>query len=274
MERGESLEGARLALRTSPSCLLTGKLSSGTATHNLSFSPSTHVYSHIETGAFSHHDETTAAQIVESIRSKGAHEVLGGSGGARGLLSSGWTMREVADLLDLFAYTGHNPDPARYPMPELYRPADQEHDTGRLLDTNNDPYVVAAYLRFWAAQKGETPPFNVGVTFGSMKEDNAPFDFPLLNRKISSRGRMEGAWSGASGEWRGDAFFDDPPGELVGHTGLRLEGCPGLLLLHVVHKLGRGKSGDGMVRGSHSPAVGLAIPQGGPAFSVVVNYAM
>ena len=191
------------------------------------------------------------------------------------MLSPGWSANEVADALDAFSYTGHNPDPALYPMPEFYRPADASRGTGRVLDTSNDPYVAAAYLRYWALQGHLSPPlFNVGVTFGTMIDGNEPFDFALLNRKVSQNGRMEGAWSGASQGWRGDAYFDNPDEELVGFNSRRLEGAEGLLLLHVVHKDARGRSGGGIVRAFHSPTLGLAMPAGGPSFSVVVNYAL
>ena len=274
MVRGATLEQARIALRTSPTCILTAKLGVGSS-HNLAFSPSTHVYSHIEIGELAARNQAVAAQLVNRIRAKGAVVVSGGSAGSKGVLSPGWSADEVADALDAFSYTGHNPDPALYPMPEFYRPADASRGTGRVLDTNNDPYIAAAYLRYWARQGPSSPPlFNVGVTFGTMNDGNKLFDFPLLNRKISVSGRMEGAWSGASRGWRGDAYFDNPDEELVGFNSRRLEGAEGLLLLHVVHKDARGRSGGGMVRAFHSPTLGLAIPAGGPSFSVVVNYAL
>ena len=148
-------------------------------------------------------------------------------------------------------------------------------EPARLLDTNNDPYVAAAYLRYWALQGHSSPPlFNVGVIFGAMLDGNEPFDFPLLNRKVSKSGRMEGAWSGASASWRGDAYFDNPDEKLVGFNSRRLEGAEGLLLLHVVHKDATGRSGGGIARDCHSPTLGLAIPAGGPSFSVVVNYTL
>ena len=274
MASGASLEQARIALRTSPTCILTAKLGVGSI-HNLAFSPSTHLYSRIEIGELAAHNETVATQLVNRMRAKGAVVVSGGSGGSRGVLSSGWSAGEVADALDAFSYTGHNPDPTLYPMPEFYRPADTSRGTGRVLDTGNDPYVAAAYLRYWALQ-GSTPPplFNVGVTFGTMIDGNTPFDFSLLNRKVSENGRMEGAWSGASRGWRGDAYFDNPDEELVGFSSRRLEGAEGLLLLHVIHKDAKGRSGSGIARAFHSPTFGLAIPAGGPSFSVVVNYAL
>ena len=274
MVRGASLEQARIALRTSPTCILTAKLGVGSS-HNLAFSPSTHVYSNIEIGEFAAHNQAVAAQLVNRIHAKGAFVVSGASDGSRGVLSPGWSADEVADALDVFSYTGHNPDPGLYPMPELYRPADASRGTGRVLDTNNDPYIAAAYLRYWALQGHSSPPlFNVGVTFGTMIDGNEPFDFPLLNRKVSENGRMEGAWSGASTNWRGDAYFDNLDEDLVGFNNRRLEGAEGLLLLHVVHKDARGRSGGGIVRAFHSPAFGLSIPAGGPSFSVVVNYAL
>ena len=172
MVRGASLEQARIALRTSPTCILTAKLGVGSS-HNLAFSPSTHVYSHIEIGELAARNQAVAAQLLNRIRAKGAVVVSGRSAGSRGVLSQGWSADEVADALDAFSYTGHNPDPALYPMPELYRPADASRGTGRVLDTNNDPYIAAAYLRYWARRGPSSPPlFNVGVTFGTMNDGN------------------------------------------------------------------------------------------------------
>ena len=273
MEQRANLERARLALRTSPTGLLTAKMGIGT-THDLAFSPSTHVYSHVEMAGLASHNTELALRLVQRIRSRASEDVLGEAGAAQGFISRGWTAIEVADFLDQLSFTGHNPDPTLYPTPQLYRAADPDRETGRLLDTNNDPYIAAAYLRFWAEEERELPKFDVGVTFGSMSEGSEPFDFPLLNRMVSAQGRMEGAWSGRSGAWRGDALFDDPPPALVGPSGLREKGASGLLLLHVVHKDATGRSGRGTARQSHSPAVGIAIPAGGPAFSVVVNYAL
>ena len=274
MASGVSIEQARLALRTSPTCILTAKLGVGSS-HNLAFSPSTHLFNHIEVGELAAHNEAVAAQLVSRIRKRGAVVATGGSTGSRGVLSHGWSAEEVADALDAFSYTGHNPDPALYPMPALYRSADASRETERMLDTNNDPYIAAAYLRYWAREaRASLPVFNVGLTFGTMTDGTEPFDFPLLNRKVSQSGRMEGAWSGASGAWTEDARFDNPDEELVGFNSRRKYGSEGLLLLHVVHKEAKGRSGRGIVRGFHSPTLGLAIPAGGPSFSVVVNYSL
>ena len=273
MEQRASLEQARLALRTSPSGLLTAKLGVGII-HDLAFSPFTHVYNHIELGSLAQRNEEEASAFVERIRSRGTRPIVSTSGTTKGFISPGWTANDVADFLDSLSFSGHNPDPARYPMPELYRPADPNRQNARLLDTNNDPYVAAAYLRYWASLGHQPPTFNVGVTFGSEEYGTTPFDFRLLNRKISTGGRLEGGWSGRSGEWRGDALFDNPSQHLIGLNGSRLEGAEGLLLLHVIHKTAKGRSGDGITRGYHSPTFGLAIPAGGPAFSVVVNYAL
>ncbi len=271
MERGESLERARLALRTSPTGTLTAKLGVGTI-HDLAFSPSTHLYSHIETGALARANQQAAQRIARQIEASGVEQVGGESGRLRGLISRGWTAAQVADLLDSFEYSDHNPYPDRYPMPELYKRADPNREDARLLGTSNDPYVAAAYLRYWARESEDAPRFNVGVTFGQTEVGNEPFDFPLLNRKISPSGRLEGAWSGRSGEWRGDTSFDNPDESCVSPVGIRARGCDGLVLLHVVHKDARGRSGAGIARECHSPAFGLVIPTGGPTFSVVVNY--
>ena len=84
MVSGATLEEARIALRTSPTCILTAKLGVGTS-HNLAFSPSTHVYSHVEIGELAAHNKTVAAELVRRIHAKGAVAVLGVSGGSRGV---------------------------------------------------------------------------------------------------------------------------------------------------------------------------------------------
>ena len=271
MTQGESLESARLALRTSPTCALTAKLGVGTI-HDLAFSPSIHLYNHVEVGRLARANQQAAEHIVERIRSSAPEEVFSDLGKLEGLLSRGWTAVQVADLLDSLQYSNHNPDSSKYPMPELYRAADSSRPNNRLLDTSNDPYVAAAYLRFWASQSSDTPQFNVGIKFGEMREGVEPFSFPLLNRKVSATGRLDTTWRRGSGAWQEDALFDSPVETLVSPGGIRAKGCDGLLLLYLVHKAAKGQSGVGLARQFHTPTVGLAIPAGGPAFSVVVNY--
>jgi len=272
MENGESVDRARLALRTSPTCLLTGKIGVG-QTVDLAFSPFNHVFSYVETRDFAEVNQQFAAALLDSVRDHSSRDVRSHLGTIRGLLSTDWGATEIADLLDGISYSSHNPDASAYPMPALYRPLDSTRRVQRRLSTAEDPYVVAAYLRYWAERQGiDAPRFNVGVTFGSMPDSTAPFDFPLLNRKIEATGFLEGGWSGASGDWKGDQFFDDPPPHLLDPLGLRVVGANGLLLLHLVHRDAQGRAGLGIRRNFHTPTFGIAVPAGGPPFSVVINY--
>ncbi len=86
-------------------------------------------------------------------------------------------------------------------------------------------------------------------------------------------GRTRGT-SGSSDGWPGDLYFDGPPAKLVSEQGFRQSGAQGLLLFHIVHKDAQGRSKTGKQRPFHTPAIGIAIPAGGPALSVVVNFAL
>jgi hypothetical protein len=274
MEEHARVDEARIALRTAPSALLTAKIGIGKV-HNIAFSPYTHVFDRVEIADFAGQNEELASRTIGEMHSRGSREVRVGQGDARGLLSKGWSVDQIASLLDEWAFSAHNPDCRDYPHSEYHRQPDPSRATNRSLGTRNDPYLVAAYLRWWAANGGgeAAPPlFNVGVTFGPLGDDSAPLDFPLLNRAITAQGAIEGGWSGASSGWRGDKFFDNPDPNLVDAAGERKVGADGLLLVHVVHKNAVGRSQTGHVRDHHTLTFGISIPSGGPAFSVVVNY--
>lgn len=138
----------------------------------------------------------------------------------------------------------------------------------RRSDPRDDPYLVAAYLRWWHANPGDSPPprFNVGVTYGLLGERTTPFAFPLLDRAISLDGVMAGGWGGD------DKIIDNPPPHLIDAAGDRLQGASGLLLLHIVHAEATGRSHSGHQRKEHTVSFGIAVPAGGRPFSVVVNY--
>jgi hypothetical protein len=174
----------------------------------------------------------------------------------------------VADILDALSLDDHNPDPADYPHSEYHRAPDNSRTVQRRSDPRNDPYLVAAYLRWWHANPADSPPprFNVGVTYGPLPNNAAPFNFPLLNRAISLDGVMAGGWGGE------DKIIDNPPRNLVDAAGDRLQGAHGLLLLHIVHKDATGRSHAGHQRKEHTISFGIAVPGGGRPFSVVVNY--
>jgi hypothetical protein len=267
MENREQVDKARIALRTLPSALLTAKIGIG-RTHDIAFSPYTHVFNSVEVGELARVNQELALSLVGQIASRDGQEIKVGDGHARGMISRRWSATEVADVLDAWSLSSHNPDPADYPHAEFHRPADTQRRVSRGNDPRNDPYLVAAYLRWWAANPADSPPplFNVGVTYGLFKGDSDPFTFPLLNRTITKEGAFDGGWGGD------DKVLDSPPNELIDSAGDRKKGAEGLLLLHIVHAEATGRRGKGYARSSHTISFGIAVPAGGQPFAVVVNY--
>lgn len=267
MENREQVDKARIALRTLPTALLTAKIGIG-KTHDIAFSPFTHVFSRVEVGDLARTNQDLALNLVRQITSRGGEEVRIGGGHTRGMISRRWSAIEVADVLDAWSLGSHNPDPADYPHAGYHRTADTKRGICRSNDPRNDPYLVAAYLRWWAANPGVSPPplFNVGVTYGLLSHNTAPFTFPLLNRTITTGGALGGGWSGD------DNTIDSPQPELIDRAGDRMTGAEGLLLLHIVHAAAMGRRGKGHARESHTISFGIAVPAGGRPFSVVVNY--
>ena len=248
MDEGAQVDEARITLRAAPSALLTAKIGVGQI-HDIAFSPYSKVFDRVEIEDMAEQNQEFALRLVDAIRSRGATEVKVGHGVPRGLLSKGWSPDEITTILEGWSFTRHNPDCDDYPYAEFHRTADSSRDTSRSFGTRSDPYLVAAYLRWWAASTSKTsaPRFNVGITFGPLDENTEPFDFPLLNRAITVDGAIEGGWSGASSGWRGDKFFDEPESSLLNVAGERISEADGLLLVHVVHKLALGRSGTGHV---------------------------
>ena len=62
--------------------------------------------------------------------------------------------QEIVDLLERFVYTFHNPDPHKgvgWNLRESYRrPVSQFATTDYGFAPSSDPYLIAAFLRFWA----------------------------------------------------------------------------------------------------------------------------
>jgi hypothetical protein len=181
----------------------------------------------------------------------------------RGYLSRGWTAIEVADYLERWRFSTHNPAGIPGLMEAEYRTPDPGQRQCRHLPPRDDPYQIAAYLRTWH-KRGDAPRFNVGFAFGEFEDDAAPFDVPLMNRVIDEDAVAIGGWTGRSENWRGDWAFDAVPPALIQSPNLRLQGADGLLLFYVVHKDALGRSQQGRQRLHHTPFVGLAIPMGGP----------
>lgn len=269
MKERKSPQEATLVFRASPHALPTSKTGAA-LTLDLSFSPFTRVLSTLECGSKSAANELMALNLVKRVLGRNSVLVHRQGGMQRGYLSTGWSALEIANILDGWEFEKHNPPHDQNLLAKHYRPTDLTRPQKTLLNSRWDPYQVAAYLRYWtewASERGTTVPmFNVGVAFGELTTEEAPYDFPLLNRCVTPEDEVIGGWTGSSSNWRGDIVFDNPPPDLLDVRKNRLEGCAGLLLLYVVHKDAVGKAKNGKKRTHHSPFFGISIPAGGPDF--------
>ena len=144
-----------------------------------------------------------------------------------------------------------------------------------------DPYLIAAYLKYWKNGfegggrqlqnnegmqwvPSEVPKFNIAIRFGSLRPES-PFNFPLMDREISSDGIMTSAWgSRGYGTPHMDEWFDEPSP----HDRLPLfrhPGKNGLVLIHIVSKESQGRNGTGEKYRYARPTLAMNIPQGGPS---------
>ena len=252
---------ATLIFVASPYSQPTAKMGAGVR-HDLSFSPFTKVLSTVELGALADANQTWAMESLGDsrrglvvYRSSGIARVplgeLVGSGSGR------HSRRLVVRTTQSFGVSGLID--AHYRRPDPTRPVQ------RRMIGQNDPYQVAAYLRYWSAQGG-APTFNVGFAFGELDRETSPFDVNLLNREVTPDGVVIGGWTGRSSNWRGDTNFDGVTPALMSEPNLRRHGAAGLLLFYVVHKDAKGQNGRGCTRKAHTPFVGIAIPDAGPHF--------
>ncbi|MBU2075911.1 MAG: Z1 domain-containing protein [Actinobacteria bacterium] len=246
-------------------------------------------------------------KVVANLFQEPAASVPGESGDRGLLLDRSLTMVEVADLLNMLRYPAGSdgavdPDAQRHwaavqtvaqlgaddPLSPIYA---MPTDTDPAVWGTNDPFNVAAYLKFWAlclerrcpavfstdeppqrwstidlsSRALEAPAFRVGLRFGS---GDPVQDGPLSEITATVRGmrraapasRLKGTWGSRTlrdGVMWGDEFFDCyPSGKLprLTQSRARERGSDGLLLFHVIHR-------DG---GGVSIAPGLSIPVGGP----------
>ena len=249
------------------------------------------------------HNQEVVANLFQ-----GPAAAVPGEAGDRGLLlDRSLTMVEVADLLNMLRYPAGSdgsvdPDAARHwaavqavaelgaddPLFPIY---DMPTDTEPAVWGTNDPFNVAAYLKFWAlclerrcpavfstdeppqrwstidlrSRALEAPAFRVGLRFGSGDAvQNGPLsEIPATvrgMRRAAPASRLKGTWGSRTlrdGVMWGDEFFDCYlSGELPSLTQSRARerGSDGLLLFHVIQR-------DG---GGVSIAPGLSIPVGGP----------
>lgn len=265
MVEEKSPADAALIIAANPRALPTGKLGIARVC-DLSYSPFTTVFHHVECtdASMSTLNEETATRLVEEIQSRSPERVSAASGALHGLVSRDWTALDVARVLESFQYFDHNPSQVANPANRFFRVPDSTRPITSNRELDADQYQIAAYLREWS-NAGGAPLFNVGVAYGEMREETAPFNIPLVNREIVAGGEVVGGWTGRRAGWRGDQLFDDPHGRLVVQgTTERREGSNGLLLLYLVHKAALGRQGRGLARNSHTPFFGIVIPQGGP----------
>lgn len=275
MGEKKSPRDATMIIRANARSHPTAKMGTGLLV-DLSYSPFTTVMRRVETGAMAEANQLKAKQLTDQVIARNGKKVMTIGGAQRGVLSRGWSALEVADLLDSFEFSDHNPNRDTNLQKEFYREPSSLRPMCSSFSILEDPYQVAAYLRAWANRTngvGTAPPplFNVGVAFGQMHEGREPFVHDLVNRQITDENRVVGGWTGRSANWDGDAFFDQPPLELrQKNSQQRLRGADGLILLYIIHKDATGRSGLGTTRTFHTPAIALSIPSGGPSFRRVI----
>jgi hypothetical protein len=267
MAERTSPQKAALVLKVNPRAHPTAKMGVGKV-HDLAFSPFGTVFRDVECGDLAERNQETAAALATDIRQRG-REVRAATGSVRGWLMGNVPALHVADILESFQFSAHNPESDSNPLRGYYRLPEAGRPIGSRRHVLDDPYELAAYLRFWCACLADgvdpVPLFNVGVAVGEISAGSAPYGFALMNREITADGRLAGGWTGPSPNWPGDAFFDFPaPPQVVDGSNHRRAGAPGLLLLYVVHKDARGRAGRGLVRSFHTPTVGVIVPAGGP----------
>lgn len=194
------------------------------------------------------------------------------------------SVNDVIDLLEGLKFTFHNPNPNSRRFVNLQnelKPMDSEMTSAVGFSQVQDPYLIAAYLKYWkngfedgARQlqnnagmqwvPSEVPKFNIAIRFGSLSPEST-FNFPLMDREISSDGIMTSAWgSRGYGTPHMDEWFDEPGP----HNRLPLfrhQGKNGLILIHVVSKESQGRNGTGEKYCYPRPTLALSIPQGGPS---------
>lgn len=213
-----------------------------------------------------------------------------------GYMLKGVAAERIADILEGFSYTFHNPDPSRGAgsiLQEFYRQRDPVLATTDYgFPPNSDPYLIAAFLRYWMSAFDECgrsprpnrfraadgvsdwdfcppPHFNLAVRYGSLEPaDPSPFPFKLLDREVDEDGLMGSRWGGRRGGV-GDEWIDlaVPPGD---PNAPRSRTMPGLVLVHVIGRQARGRNGYGATYTFDRPCLGIVVPEGGPSLEVVV----
>ena len=204
---------------------------------------------------------------------------------------------EVISFLEQFVYTFHNPDPRvgiGWNLRDYYRPPDRGYAATRPgIPARTDPFLVAAYLRFWQAayercrsdpssnryRGGDSispwipippPRFNLALRFGTLVPTRrSPFRHRLLNRAVSDNGAVGSRWGGRGYGSAGDEWIDLHTVPTNTATP-RASGSPGLVLLHIIGEGAEGISKNGETYVFDRPCLGLVIPSGGPCIQFVL----
>lgn len=203
----------------------------------------------------------------------------------------------ISALFDGLQYTFHNTDAstgAQSNLREYYRlPITTVPRTKPTLPISSDPFSLAAYLRLWSTAFAEctsnpaqnryraddgiskwvpcpAPSFNLFVRIGSLSvAESRPFTFSLIDRAVSEQGVVGSRWGGRGYSSFGDEWIDlAPRGNIPEQP--RLNGDPGLVLIHVIAKTATGRDSGGASYTYHRPCFGIVVPMGGPCIRYVL----
>ena len=248
-------------------------------------------------------NQQLALEIVQRVCTDG--EPVGRTNRPSAYVLRDLAAADIASYLDRFIYSFHNPDPAvgvPVTLRDWYRaPIDDMEVTTSGFSPPSDPYLIAAYLKFWqaafeAASTGSqfhetrasdglspwdpTPPpnLNLAVRFGDQVDSNpdSPFTIPLINRIVTADGTLGGRWGGHGYGSDGDEWIDGVRPTNYSPDLPRPIGMPGLALLHVISRDAEGRivrnaTPRGLQYSFDRPTFGIVIPKGGPAFHYVIT---
>ena len=241
-------------------------------------------------------NEAAAAKIAATILEDG-EPIEDRSGNQIAAVLRDTHVTDIVSFLERFVYTFHNPDPRvgiGWNLREFYRPPHPKYATTRPgLSPRADPFLIAAYLKFWqtayeqckrdpssnrfrSADSVSTwvpvspPRFNLALRFGMLRPTpRSPFTHQLLNRAVAENGVVGSRWGGRGYGSPGDEWIDvaAAPTDRATPRSIR---SPGLALLHVIGSDARGISKNGVAYAFDRPCVGLVIPSGGPCIQFVL----
>jgi Z1 domain-containing protein len=305
IEKGRKPLDATYRFLTTRESLPTAKLGRGTGPEEIDVSGAKPFIDRVQMGITNEevrvaelnqaHAHTIASRVLregEELRSRPPRREL-----------LGYVVREISSVdaaayLNGFAYTFHNPEPGKgvgWNLREYYRePVGGIGITSTGMPPRSDPFLIAAYLKYWQAafeecqrdpskntfraadavsrwQPCAPPKFNLAVRRGSRPPvGGSPFTFDLVDRAVDPRGQVGSRWGGRGYGTPGDEWIDMPPPEGDADAP-RSQGVPGLMLLHVIGRDARGRDNTGETYGFDRPCAGLVVPVGGPCIRFVLG---